>query len=262
MATLCFQLRVQCTLSSRYPPTLAASPLMLPPTESLPMPFSTLDDPALFSAILPLSYFFTEHQHGGMRWTLCAKELCYKNALLGQFFQSGKTLPIERGVGLDQLSLRSMGRAVGRGDWLHLFPESRVNYTGTLGTLRWGVGKVICDAMRHSGGRQPTVLPFYHTGMGEVMPYRAVVPSVGRWVHILVGQPVELEDISCRCNRPGHDQKQVWRELTARIGQALQDLEARAPPNLEQPEGVKRHGGTPRALAVGAPAAGEGAVPV
>lgn len=45
--------------------------------------------------------------------------------------------------------------------------------------------------------------------MGEVMPYRAVVPSVGRWVHILVGQPVELEDISCRCNRPGHDQKQV-----------------------------------------------------
>lgn len=83
MATLCFQLRVQCTLSSRYPPTLAASPLMLPPTESLPMPFSTLDDPALFSAILPLSYFFTEHQHGGMRWTLCAKELCYKNALLG-----------------------------------------------------------------------------------------------------------------------------------------------------------------------------------
>lgn len=56
-------------------------------------------------------------------------------------------------MGLDQLSLRSMGRAVGRGDWLHLFPESRVNYTGTLGTLRWGVGKVICDAMRQSGGR-------------------------------------------------------------------------------------------------------------
>lgn len=55
---------------------------------------------------------------------------------------------------------------------------------------------------------------------------------------------------------------QVWRELTARIGQALQDLEARAPPNVEQPEGVKRHGGTPHALAVGGPAAGEGAVPV
>lgn len=58
--------------------------------------------------------------------------------------------------------------------------------------------------------RQPTVLPFYHTGMGEVMPHRANHPSVGRRVHVLVGKPVELEDISCRCNRPGFDQKEVW----------------------------------------------------
>ena len=35
-----------------------------------------------------------EHRHLGNRWSLCAQEICYRNPLLGAFFQSGKTLPI------------------------------------------------------------------------------------------------------------------------------------------------------------------------
>lgn len=31
----------------------------------------------------PLRFFYTEHLHHGNRWTLCAKEYCYKNVLLG-----------------------------------------------------------------------------------------------------------------------------------------------------------------------------------
>jgi hypothetical protein len=44
---------------------------------------STVDDPMLFSAMLPASFFFTEHRHKLTRWSLCAKEICYSNTLLG-----------------------------------------------------------------------------------------------------------------------------------------------------------------------------------
>lgn len=170
---------------------------------------STLDDPGLLSAITPLSYFFSEHRHHGVRWSLCAREMCYRNPLLAAFFQSGKTLPVDRGAGLDQLSMRGVGRAVGRGDWLHIFPEGRVVYTGTLGALRWGVGRVVCDAVVASGGRAPVVLPFYHSGMARVMPYRARLPQVGQRVHVLVGEPVQIEDVACNCNRAGVNQEEV-----------------------------------------------------
>lgn len=175
---------------------------------------STLDDPGLLSALTPLSFFFTEHRHHGVRWSLCAKEMCYRNSLLAAFFQTGKTLPVARGQGLDQLSMRSVGQAVGKGDWLHIFPEGRVVYTGTLGVLRWGVGKLICDSMKANGGRQPVVLPFYHSGMANVMPYRSVVPRLGNTVHVLVGEPVKLSDISCNCNKSGVNQHKVsWLEV-------------------------------------------------
>ena len=44
---------------------------------------STVDDPFVFGALIPFSYISTEHKHKGVRWSLCAKEICYKNRLLG-----------------------------------------------------------------------------------------------------------------------------------------------------------------------------------
>ena len=168
--------------------------------------------------MLPARFFFQEHLHGGNRWSLCAAEICYANALLGAFFQSGKTLPIQvgqrrwrggrwwllpllpqrwwggrscclllpttfcqqhaisaaaqakklshlvlpptlpptlfrlqRGGGPDQPIMRTVAGEVARGRWVHIFPEGKVNYTGQLGPLRWGVGKLVCDAAGHAG---------------------------------------------------------------------------------------------------------------
>ena len=58
---------------------------------------STVDDPSIFCAFLPLSFFLSEHEHKRNRWTMCAKEFCFKSAALGTYFQNGKVLPIERG---------------------------------------------------------------------------------------------------------------------------------------------------------------------
>lgn len=195
---------------------------------------STVDDPAVLCALTPTSFFFTEHMHNRNRWALCAKELCYKNLLLGKFFQSGKTLPIERGAGADQPVMQVVAQEVAHGGWLHIFPEGRVNYNGKLGALRWGLGKIVCDAIDPHDGRAPVVLPLYHSGMGDVMPKYARLPRIGKQVTVIVGEPVELSDVTCNCNRDGIDQRQVWKEITERVGHALKVLEEQAPPNTNQ----------------------------
>lgn len=96
--------------------------------------------------------------------------------------------------------MRTVAGELARGRWVHIFPEGRVNYTGVMGPLRWGVGKLVCDARARSasGKEDPVVLPFYHSGMGHVMPKRAVVPRPGSRVHVVVGQPVDISDLTCR----------------------------------------------------------------
>ena len=53
---------------------------------------------------------------------------------------------MQRGGGLSQPILRTVAGEVARGRWAHVFPEGRVVYEGRLGPLRWGVGKLVCDA--------------------------------------------------------------------------------------------------------------------
>jgi hypothetical protein len=51
--------------------------------------------------------------------------------------------------------------------------------------------------------RDPILLPFVHSGMGRVMPYRAKVPGVGHTVHVAIGEPIDLSHITCRCYKQG-----------------------------------------------------------
>ena len=68
-----------------------------------------------------------------------------------QFFLNGKTLPIERGHGLQQPAMQTAAELLARGDWVHVFPEGRVGYSGRLQACKWGVGKLVCDTVAHSG---------------------------------------------------------------------------------------------------------------
>ena len=120
---------------------------------------STLDDPGVLSAALPLSLFATDHLSGrAVRWSLCAREVCHSNPALSAFFRSGKTLAIERGGGVDQPSTRAAADALAEGGWVHVFPEGRVSPSGRLGRLRWGVGALACGCVA-SGGRPPCSCP-------------------------------------------------------------------------------------------------------
>lgn len=159
---------------------------------------STLDDPCLFSAIMPWRFFFTESSHQRVRWTLCANDICHQNKLLSDFFLAGKTLPIVRGGGTDQPILRLMQeRLRSHGDWLHVFPEGRVRQDGHMNKMKAGLAHVLCGVADAS----PIVLPFHHRGMEDVFRIKTTVPRVGQSVHIIVGEPVDLADLLARCRK-------------------------------------------------------------
>ena len=126
---------------------------------------STLDDPALFAAMLPLSLFATDPLGGGgerksssagegagagagsdkndfsvgggrsVRWSLCASDICFnKGKLISDFFLAGKTLPVERGgnKGVTQPATEAAAEVLKGGGWVHVFPEGRVEPSGRL----------------------------------------------------------------------------------------------------------------------------------
>lgn len=187
---------------------------------------STLDDPMLFCGIFPMSFFFTEHWHRRVRWSICAREMCYSNPLFAQFFKSGKTLPVERGGGLYQPVMHVVSRALARGDWVHVFPEGKIHFNDgkSVGPLKWGVGKVCCDSFLLSG-KVPMVVPFHHTGMTSLMPKGSIIPRFGHTVHVKVGDRIELSDIIEQCkNETKEGRECAWKAITDRIGSSMGSL--------------------------------------
>jgi len=197
---------------------------------------STLDDPGVLSAALPLSLFATDHLSGrAVRWSLCAREVCHSNPALSAFFRSGKTLAIERGGGVDQPSTRAAADALAEGGWVHVFPEGRVSPSGRLGRLRWGVGALACGCVA-SGGAPPLLLPLYHSGMATVLPLGSVLPRpLGKDLHLSVGEPIPLADLTPGCTSPDPAVRaRTWAAITARAEAGLKALEAVSPPNPDQ----------------------------
>ena len=192
---------------------------------------STLDDPSLFAGALPVAHFATDHLTGGARWALCARDVCFKNAFLTRFFLSGKTLPVDRGAGAVQPSTLAAGAALAAGGWVHVFPEGRIGYSGTLLPVRWGVGALVCECVSR-GAPPPSILPFHHAGMGAVMPRGARVPRVGQRVTVTVGEEIDVSDLARGCSAP--DPSPTWAAIAARVETALKRLEAASPPNPDQ----------------------------
>lgn len=64
--------------------------------------------------------------------------------------------------------------------------------------------------------RDPIVLPFYHSGMGRILPKGSVIPRVGQTVYVTVGEPIELRDLTRKCNCSSFKQSQVLMSLLSR----------------------------------------------
>ena len=62
-----------------------------------------------------------------------------------QFFRSGKSLPVDRGAGVNQAVVRTAADRVLRGDWLHLFPEGKVRSQQSNAPQRAEMYQIVAD---------------------------------------------------------------------------------------------------------------------
>lgn len=150
---------------------------------------SCCDDPLIFGASLPLSYFFRRIQE--LRWALGAKEICFTSPWHSLLFRFGQVLPIVRGNGIFQPVMDHILEELNKGKWLHIFPEGKINMEKEQLRLKWGVGRLIADAIN-----TPIVLPFYHFGMDTILSnYPPYIPRTNKKTTIVYGEPIYFDEI-------------------------------------------------------------------
>lgn len=74
---------------------------------------------------------------------------------------------------------------------------------------------ILCALYCHVTCRDPVVVPFFHSGMGRVLPKTFVVPRWGNDITITVGGPINLAEqlAVCRSCRDKETRQQVGVEL-------------------------------------------------
>ncbi|KAJ6737637.1 TAZ PROTEIN TAFAZZIN [Salix viminalis] len=179
---------------------------------------ASVDDPFLIASLLPPSVLMDAQN---LRWTLCASDRCFKNPVSSAFFRSVKVLPVARGEGIYQKGMDMAIAKLNSGSWVHIFPEGSRSRDGgkTMGSPKRGVGRLILDA-----DTVPLVIPFVHTGMQEIMPLGATLPRIGKRVTVLLGDPIQFDDILDAEGAENISRGKMYDAVASRIGHRLQQL--------------------------------------
>lgn len=180
---------------------------------------STLDDPLLFG-ILPLALLFRSRC---MRWSLGAEEILFTNRLFSAFFAFGRVLPTRRGEGLLQPSMQEALRLLGRGEWIHVFPEGRVvpDSAALRTRLKWGVGRLILESPR-----APLLLPIVHQGLEQIKPLGRSLPRFHppQPLTIHIGEPIDTTALRHRLAAATSDARTQRISATAFVAEQMSQL--------------------------------------
>ena len=161
-----------------------------------------------------------------------AKAPLFRYPVIGQLARLSGAIPVHRrqdqgGGTVDNEAMFSAAwEALGRGEALLIFPEGMSQGEPALMPLRTGTARLLLGADRARGGRPATTLLPVGLMFREPGTFR-----VGSAL-LLVGQPVPTGDLQAL---PPADSEHAVRELTERLGEALERLivEARDRHTLE-----------------------------
>lgn len=181
---------------------------------------SCCDDPLLFGACLPMSTFTRLKNYKLLRWSLGAQEICHSSPLHSMFFQLGKVMPIVRGNGIYQPIMNEMIDELNNGHWVHIFPEGKVNEKKEFIRLKWGVGRLVSDAVE-----TPIVLPIWHMGYDDILPnqppYR---PQLGKRATVVVGKPIYFDSLVKQMRENKNSALEIRKRITDLIQEEFYKL--------------------------------------
>eukprot|EP01114_Cavostelium_apophysatum_P012804 TRINITY_DN2958_c0_g1_i2.p1 TRINITY_DN2958_c0_g1~~TRINITY_DN2958_c0_g1_i2.p1 ORF type:complete len:251 (+),score=27.68 TRINITY_DN2958_c0_g1_i2:15-767(+) len=182
---------------------------------------SVIDDPVIWGVLFPFKRIW---KWDNIRYSFGAQEIMFTNPFFWWFFGSaGKVLPTVRGAGVQQYAMRKAVQHLKEGWWVNIFPEGKVNQTGTLFTFRWGVGKLVADTKP-----TPCVLPVYHTGFDKVLPEGHIyIPRLfpRKSLTVYVGKPIFFDDLIAKNAKENRGPTSLYVDVTNRCYQEMLAIE-------------------------------------
>lgn len=108
------------------------------------------------------------------------------------------------------------------GEWVHVFPEGKVNMLKEEMRLKWGVGRLILESPV-----TPIVIPICHLGMDEVLPNEPpYVLKVGKRVTMHYGEPIDFSGLLDELRESKASEMEARKAITDRIQEELLRLKA------------------------------------
>lgn len=177
---------------------------------------SCFDDPGMWG-ILKLKHACNTNV---IRWSLAANDICFTNKYHSWFFMFGKCIPVVRGAGVYQPAVDVCLQKLKQGEWVHVFPEGKVNMLKDFMRFKWGIGRIIYEAPV-----LPIIIPIWHMGMDTVLPNAPpYYLRFGKKLTYNFGTPIDLSELIDTLRKRNTSEPEARKIITDRIQEEMMRL--------------------------------------